>query len=166
MLPSCITAILTGYNIDYKYFAGIRDPIEIITKYRIRGYSMILNPTEKQHMAYYYGHIDKWGGLFKINIKNKESLKSLFGIRKINDEIFKINKYTNGYPDDAYNNLDLDYIITTNDISKWYNEKFPLLSSKETGIDLISFKTINKDGNINPIKLWLFDAINNHLFTK
>ena len=33
MLPSCITAMLTGYNIDYKYFAGVRDPIDIITKY-------------------------------------------------------------------------------------------------------------------------------------
>ena len=166
MLPSCITAMLTGYNIDYKYFAGVRDPIDIITKYRIRGFNTILNPTEKQHMAYYCGSVDKWNGLLKIDLKNKESINSLFGVRKLDHEIFKIGKYMKGFPDDAYKKLNHQYIITINDLNKWYDEKFPTLSSKTIGINLLSFKTINDEGSINPVKLWLFDAMQNQLFAK
>jgi hypothetical protein len=166
MLPSCITAMLTGYNIDYKYFAGVRDPIDIITKYRIRGYSTILNPTEKQHMAYYCGSVDKWNGLFTVDLKKKESINALFGIRKLDHEIFKIGKHLKGYPEDIYKKSNHQYIITTDDLRQWYDEKYPNLSLKNVGIDLLNFKTINEDGFVNPIKMWLFDAIQNHIFTK
>ena len=37
---------MTLINIDYKYFAGSKDPIEIINKYRQRGYSLPLNDSE------------------------------------------------------------------------------------------------------------------------
>jgi hypothetical protein len=166
MLPSCITAMLTGYNIDYKYFAGVRDPIDIINKYRIRGFNIILNPTEKQHMAYYCGSVDKWNGLFKIDMKKKDSINSLFGIRKLDHEIFKIGKHMKGYPDDAYKNLNHQYIITIDDLTKWYDEKYPSFSSKTTGLSLLTFKTINEDGFVNPIKTWLFEAVQNQLFAK
>ena len=43
-----ITVIFNG--IDYKYFAGTYDPIEIILKYRSRGYGTYLNSSEKTHM--------------------------------------------------------------------------------------------------------------------
>jgi len=166
ILPSCITAMLTGYNIDYKYFAGIRDPIDIITKYRIRGYSTIINPTEKQHMAYYCSSIDKWNGLFKIDGKNKESIKSLFGINKLDSEIYKIKKYMKNVSDDVYNKLNHQYIITNEDLQNWYNEKYPMFASKNIGIDLLSFTTINSEGSINPIKTWVFDAIQDYIYAK
>ena len=53
LLPSCITSMMTFSNIDYKYFAGIRDPIEIINKYRRRGYGFFLNDMEKIHTVRY-----------------------------------------------------------------------------------------------------------------
>ena len=46
ILPSCIGAMMTGMNIDYKYFAGIRDPNDILLKYMKRGFGTILNKDE------------------------------------------------------------------------------------------------------------------------
>jgi hypothetical protein len=43
ILPSCITSMMTGINIEYKYFSCIRDPIEIINKYVNRGFGLIMN---------------------------------------------------------------------------------------------------------------------------
>src|SRR6185437_9370946 len=43
MLPTFITAMLTCVNINYKYFAGVRDPVEILNKYRSRGFGTLLN---------------------------------------------------------------------------------------------------------------------------
>jgi len=163
MLPSCITAMLTGYNIDYKYFASVRDPIEIITKYRIRGFNTILNPTEKQHMAYYCGSVDKWNGLFKIDMKKKNSINSLFGVRLLDNEIFK---HTGNQQNNNYNQLNHQYIITMDDLSKWYDEKYPSLSTKSTGVSLLTIKSINEDGFINPVKSWVCDAIQQQLFAK
>jgi hypothetical protein len=46
ILPSCITAMMTGLNMDYKYVHGIKNPIQIIMKYEKRGFGTILNKTE------------------------------------------------------------------------------------------------------------------------
>lgn len=46
MLPSCITALKTFINMDFKYFAGKRSPYKIINKYRMRGFGTILNKKE------------------------------------------------------------------------------------------------------------------------
>ncbi len=50
ILPSCIGAMMTGVNIDYKYFAGIRDPYQIVTKYMKRGFGVILNKDELKQL--------------------------------------------------------------------------------------------------------------------
>jgi hypothetical protein len=157
MLPSCITALLTGYNLDYKYFAGIRDPIDILNKYRMRGYSMILNDKEKQHMIYYCESVNKWNGMFAVNTKNKESIMSFFGVKKLTDEIFKPAKYLSGFPDDSYAKIDLPYVLTVDDLKNWYNDRYPVLS--KSGINLMDFKTISSDGYVNPLKTWVFDAL-------
>lgn len=46
MTPSCVMSHLTYMNIDYKYFAGSCEPVEIILKYLGRGYGTYLNKTE------------------------------------------------------------------------------------------------------------------------
>lgn len=157
LLPSCITAMLTGFNIDYKYFAGIRDPIDILNKYRMRGYSIIINDKEKQHMVYYNGAVNKWNGMFAVDTKKKESITSLFGSKKLTDEIYKPAKYLKGFPDDAYRKVDSPYIQTVADLQSWYNERYPVFA--KTGLNLMDFKTINSEGYINPLKTWLFDAV-------
>ena len=49
----------TLINLDYKYFAGSIDPIDIINKYRTRGYSTILNDSEKIKFIKYVLSLDK-----------------------------------------------------------------------------------------------------------
>jgi hypothetical protein len=46
LLPSCITALMTCINIDYKYFAGRKDPFDVFMKYRLRGFGIIVNKLE------------------------------------------------------------------------------------------------------------------------
>jgi len=81
MLPSCIGAMMTGVNIDYKYFAGIRDPYEIVIKYAKRGFGTILNKNElaqlKEHITKnnlsidYIGMKEVYSGMF-TQFENKK----------------------------------------------------------------------------------------------
>jgi hypothetical protein len=52
---------------DYKYFAGIRSPFEIILKYNFRGYSILLNKKEIIKIAEYIKNSDKWSKLYNCN---------------------------------------------------------------------------------------------------
>jgi hypothetical protein len=65
LLPSAISALLTNKCIDYKYFAGVRSPFEIILKYIFRGYSVILNKKEMIKIAEYIKNSEKWKNIFK-----------------------------------------------------------------------------------------------------
>ncbi len=159
MLPSCVTAMMTGINIDYKYFAGIRDPIDILNKYRMRGFGTILNDTEKQHMIYYNGSLNnKWNNMFSVNIKNKDSIAKFFGSQNINSNMFKPLVYLKNFPKDIYNvvnpartfndNADLiDYLR----IKKDYDTQSSLINTTK-------LKTINNDGKVEPLKKWVIEA--------
>lgn len=46
MTASCVCSHLTYMNIDYKYFAGAQQPLEIILKYMNRGYGLYLSEYE------------------------------------------------------------------------------------------------------------------------
>lgn len=48
LLPSAFTAYQTLINIDFKYSVSHENPVEIINKYRRRGYGVILNERERQ----------------------------------------------------------------------------------------------------------------------
>ena len=50
MLPSCITAHLTYMNIDYKYFYGKNNIIDILLKYKLRGFNIYLNQREYSYI--------------------------------------------------------------------------------------------------------------------
>jgi hypothetical protein len=66
MTPSCVTAMMTGINIEYKYFASIRDPIDIINKYNRRGFGIILNTIELEQYKKFNEKSDK----FKVGSKS------------------------------------------------------------------------------------------------
>lgn len=53
MTPSCLMANLTMINMDYKYVSSSTNPIEIINKYRARGFGTILNQTEIEELYKY-----------------------------------------------------------------------------------------------------------------
>jgi hypothetical protein len=77
MLPSAVTAYMTLTNIDYKYFAGKKDPIEVINKYRLRGYGTILNDREKIKFVKYSHDIEKWKKLYDIRGLGKKETERI-----------------------------------------------------------------------------------------
>ena len=111
-LPSYITSMMLQLAVDYKYFSSIRDPVEIINKYRSRGFGIILNDYEKLHMAYYNSVKNKnsdsnlkWIEMYKVNLKNKNSIHNIFGVKKSSDDIFKPSKFFLGLPEDCFKNI-------------------------------------------------------------
>ncbi|AYV77528.1 MAG: hypothetical protein Dasosvirus5_7 [Dasosvirus sp.] len=155
MIPSFITAMMTFINVDYKYFAGIRNPIEIVNKYRMRGYSVILNTNEKKCMMEYNKTItDKNQLMFHVNED-----KDFFGPKNLNDKIYKPAIYTMGVPEQGFYNADKNqYIRTIDDLSKYYKDNHGFDNSK-CPINLFNFTAISKNGDINPLQMWVAQAI-------
>ena len=155
MTPSCITACHTMINIDYKYFAGSRDPIEIINKYRCRGYGIILNDKEKQRFVEYNNLVPKWNQLYSINIKRPETVLNIFGVRQRNDRIYLISE-------ENINRNKLIPIFLNYDIDYFYNNLYGCYNNNYNIIEIVkNFKCINEYGYVNPIQLWIIDAFYN-----
>jgi hypothetical protein len=89
MLPSTIAACMTLTNIEYKYFAGSKDPIEVINKYRQRGFSTILNDKERIKLIKYSHDVEKWRELYDIKTLTKNNTEKLFKPFDINCKFFK-----------------------------------------------------------------------------
>lgn len=114
MLPSFITSIMTNINMDYKYFAGLRNPIDIIEKYISRGFNIAINESELFDLQMYK------------KIKNKLTEPVLNDTMKLN-----------------VSDQDIENIyINENVISKL----------------LLTYKTIDKNGDMVPFEPWIFHA--------
>lgn len=149
-LPSYITSMMLQLSVDYKYFSSIRNPILIVNKYRSRGFGIILNGYEKLHMAYYNSSKlkdsddnSKWIEMYKVNIKSKQSVENIFGVKKSSDDIFKPSKYFMGIPSDCYKNINHDTLSS-------FDECFSSLITP-TLTPLTKLKAINDNGKINPL---------------
>jgi len=149
-LPSYISSMMIQLSIDYKYFSSMRNPIEIINKYRSRGFGIILNDHEKLNMAYYNSFKNKdsdinlnWIKMYKINVKLKESIKNIFGAKLSSDDIFKPSKFFSNLPDDCYANPN-HHILTT------FDDCFNSLITPSLKY-LCDYKAINDNGKINPL---------------
>ena len=149
-LPSYITSMMLQLATDYKYFASIRDPIEIVNKYRSRGFGVILNDYEKLHMAYYNSvklknsdSNEKWIEMYKINLKSKQSIEGIFGSKKSSDDIFKPSKYFMGIPSDCFKDVKHDTISS-------FEECFGSIITQSVS-PIAKFKAIGDDGKIIPL---------------
>jgi hypothetical protein len=67
LLPSAISSLLTNKCMDYKYFAGVRSPFEIILKYNFRGFSIMLNKKEMIKMLEYIKNTEKWAKIYNYD---------------------------------------------------------------------------------------------------
>ena len=57
---------------------------------------------------------------------------------------------------------DLEFVTSE---EEFYNAYKMICGYEPTGgIDFLKFKTINKDGNIEPVKMWLIDAAYDYFF--
>ena len=131
MLPSCITAMMTGLNIEYKYFAGIRNPVDIINKYMQRGFGVILNKFEINLLLEYNKTLNNDNPL-KYNTEADKDV--LLGKKNIKNKIYGITH------DLALNTMIENY----NDLDKYYKSY-----QKNSCVDCLKMTTINKNGNIN-----------------
>ncbi|VBB17985.1 hypothetical protein YASMINEVIRUS_448 [Yasminevirus sp. GU-2018] len=157
MLPSFITAMMTMINVDYKYFAGSRDPIEIINKYRMRGYSVILNTNEKKSILMYNRHIDTTNGQFKTTADSQE-----FGPKSLNDKIFKPCVYKEGLPQEIYAVSNHKYINNVAELRSLY-EKETGINLSNAPINVLDFTSVSRTGNIAPLQLWVAQAFYDHV---
>ena len=157
MLPSCITAMMTGINIEYKYFAGTNDPVKIGNKYITRGYGAIFNKKELKHMAYYNSEVDEDNGMYHIPDKNKDSIKHLFSPKEISDKIFKPLVFKKGIAENTYLNPDLKYIKTESDLRDAYKSELGY-DATECVVDMFKFKAVTDKGNVQPLQKWIIDA--------
>jgi hypothetical protein len=154
MLPSCISACQTLVNLDYKYFAGSKDPIEIINKYRTRGFSVLLNAKEIIRLVEYSNMIPKWRELYHNFTLKSDKVKLIFGYKKYDDMIFgKITGEKNKNNSDYYINHYCSY------------DKFNHINEIETKLCNIKANNndkypsiINKEGYLSVLKKWVIDA--------
>lgn len=130
MLPSFISAMMTGINIDYKYFAGSKNPIDIMNKYRMRGFGVIINTREKELISKY----DK-------NIK--------FGFQKMNSSLFNIN---NEFSNMTVNEITFDSFNEYKEMLKT-NKK---INFDKQIINTFNLKTIDNNGKLIPLNPIVF----------
>ena len=156
MLPSAVTAYHTLVNIDFKYFVGSHDPINILEKYRSRGYGFIMNKYEIQQYTSYI----KVNELHKKKycLKDDDSIEKILGELDINHEFFKLRKnspeefYLPKNESVTYNNVNINFHI---DALKFYYH-----NNTNTNIlkEIIDMKPI-VNGKVEPVKKWVIDAV-------
>ena len=168
MTPSCVSAHLTYMNIDYKYFSGMKDPIEIINKNRMRGFGTWLNDGEIKDFVKYSSEVPFWSNLYGNNNSAEATNKNL-GCLPLSHKLFhprfvNIDEYYDAPPvniDSGYNDsYDSEEIKTKDDMIKEYGL---FGNSKDVAMDTSStlssqFTTIGIDGSIQPLQKWVIDA--------
>lgn len=133
--PSCITAMMTGINIDYDNFSN-SNPVDIINRYRMRGFGTLLSRDEIQHMIYYNNNVD---GIFHILSNSAIDIKKSMGPKT--DMLLNYSATTCGT------------IRCLNDLRGYYYLKY-YYASESHGIDIFKFKSINDGGSIIPYDMY------------
>jgi len=152
MTPSCISACMTMINMDYKYFAGSKDPIEIINKYRCRGYGTILNDKEKIRFFEYNNLIEKWKNIYSIKLNDSLSIKKCLGFKLINDPMFEFSKKV--YNENTnYNDILPEITITTD---KLVENIYSLKLNHFTSL-IKNLRCVNDYGYIEPMQHFIID---------
>jgi hypothetical protein len=103
MTPSCVSACMTLYNLDVKYFTSTNDPIEIINKYRLRGFGIFLNKNEKLRFLNYSFDVLYWKN--KYNIQYKLDLINILKPYDIKNNFYQNNDDKKLYNFDIYNKI-------------------------------------------------------------
>jgi hypothetical protein len=165
-LPSFITAMMTFMNVDYKYFAGVRTPTDIINKYRTRGFGIFINDREKMCMAQYNAEAEKWKSMMNLNTKSKQSIEKHFGYLEMNSNMFTPGVFFNGLSatDDysANRNHNYDYVETIQHLEDEYKIRYNY-DNKKSCIDFLKLRTIQENGYVAPLQKWAIDAAYNTL---
>ena len=161
LTPSCISAHLTYMNIDYKYFSGARDPVDIINKYRMRGFGTWLNNDEKIILLRYSKHNPFWNNLYNIVDDNMKPIQGFLSVNNklFHPRMFNIDSYYDAFPIDwtepyivqkeskKLDNVN-DYFL---ELSNRYKTRllFPFLNDMQT---------IGINGSIKKLNKWVIEG--------
>ena len=150
-LPSFITSMMLQISTDYKYFASVRSPIDIINKYRSRGFGMILNKAEKSDMSWYNS---EWSASNENNKWKKVlTTATMFGAKDSNNGLFKFSKITQNLPDDCYQ-------ITKHETVETFDSAFSSFTNDQNQkpeiLKLIKHKAIADNGSINKLDRYIY----------
>lgn len=115
MTPSCITSYMTMINMHYTYFSSNTTPMEIINKYRMRGFGIILNKKEISQLFQYSCNTEFWRNLYGFHIIGSLNgkLKKFLSDIPINNSFYEPRKTNyafyldNDYVEDIYNTRNL-----------------------------------------------------------
>jgi len=144
LLPSCVMSHMTFMNIDYYYYFGKYHPVEIINKYRQRGFGTFLNNKEINDYFHILKDIPYWQNLMFINepAESKEEEKE-------NDYISS-NEHLTGH-------IQLDSIFYQ---PRYYNQEY-FIGENHNPVEY-NYNTINNI-NYNPT---ITPYINNIIINK
>ena len=145
MLPSFITAMMTFTNIDYKYSSGMKNPIEIINKYRFRGFGTILNKREKEYVRQYNLNANDW----KVFFQNNPIIGNNYNI---DNPIFQPLKYFDKESEYFYNKT--LYKKVNKKVVPYIGHSYQLNNMWYSYM----LQTVDNKGNLQPLKQWIIDA--------
>jgi hypothetical protein len=148
MTSSCISACMTLYNLDIKYFASTNYPSEIINKYRQRGFGIFLNKKEKLKLMEYSFQNPFWKDQY--NIINKTDIKKILSTFDIKNNFYKNIKIIYKYDYTIYDKTVKDSLIFNRDWSNFLYVKYN--STKLKDLDLVNINVINNNGYIEILK--------------
>jgi len=80
ILLSCLSAILSGVNSNYKWFFNSKPCVEVILKYAQRGFSTIVNKKELDALTIYMERTEKWKPFIgkKMDMCGEVSVEHIF----------------------------------------------------------------------------------------
>jgi len=155
LTPSCISAHLTFMNLDYKYFSGNGNPIEILNKYRMRGFGTWLNSSELKLVQKYSHRSNVWKRLY-----NSTATRNICGPLSINHIFFRPRSII---PDEFTNSpvVDFNYrnIVNYDPISNKESYFYDVDNTNPTIKLIMDLEFINKEGFIVPVKKWIIEAL-------
>lgn len=139
LMPTDITAMMTGINLDYRYFVGVKNQFDILNKYDTRGFGTILTSQELKDMTTYNLNSKVDGGMYT---------SQTFGGKELTHQIYKPLEFKNGLTG-IYTPPVRKYIKTLDDLREYYKKKCGY-SSDKFGLDMMKFTTYSPTGDINP----------------
>jgi hypothetical protein len=173
MTPSCISAHMTFMNIDNKYIASKKDPLEILLKYRSRGFGAWLSNKQLKIIEKYCNVIKYWKQLFikpinnKIGVFNNDfklplEIDNMCFFPKYNNKEFFIDLESNNYKGLLNNDIKC---YSEQSFSSILKLRYNLLIDDNSIFDKINnYQVINNDGNINKPETWIFHYIKKNEF--
>jgi len=154
ILPSAISAYMSFINMDYKYFTGSKDPIEILTKYRKRGFGTILGTKEITQLKEYIDNSLYWKNVYDLESNNKTD-------NEIDDKISDSEFYNK-----VLCHLDVNHKLFKQHTQSIYDRTYVYIDLNVNELDILNRCAINENGYVNPVKTWIINAIVDNLDNK